>query len=60
MTDIIIAIVSGSLGATLVKIIGDSLAFRRERKAKKRTTAKKTSKHDLKRSRQKQTRKAKR
>ena len=41
MTEIIIALVSGSLGAALVKIIGDSLAFRRERKAKKEDNSEK-------------------
>lgn len=32
---IIVALISGGVGAALIKIIGDSLSWRRERKAKK-------------------------
>ena len=36
--EILLAVVSGSLGAAIVKLFGDSLAFKRERKAKKEDT----------------------
>lgn len=35
---ILIALLSGGVGAAVVKLIGDSFAFRRERKAKKEDT----------------------
>ena len=39
MTEFILALLSGgAIGAALVKVIGESLAFRRERKAKKEDT----------------------
>ena len=36
---IVIAFLSGGAGAAVVKLVGDSFAFRRERKAKKEDTA---------------------